>query len=553
MRIVILAIIVLFSQDLYAQNDSTATKGEVLNGEVIIEKEKKITLPKADKVFKKADLKSFNSEALNLSFQVSEPTFDWPGYKSDVPFQRVNKKYPLAEYQSFVKLGFGNYSSPLLEAAVFQQVGKLKLSSGLLYESFARGPINKEFSSSSNVRFNLAATYQGKGFSVTPYFGIANQLFKFYGNTNRNSTGFSSEAPKEGLYNQLIFGSRLSGRKKGLEYSLDAQINNASQNLKGGILLNKEPSVQATGGLSLRLDTTFTVGFDIEGYSSNYQSGISYDRSLFKMSPWGKYDKNNLMIAAGFRVGSSNSFNTTVSGFYPFANVEWEFRPEWSVYTLIDGGLDWNSLNLLLSENQFLDDSLLILNPETTLKVGGGVKGSISKNLKVNLDIAVSSAKYFSIYIPSDTDSTRFTIITDNSTFKIGSLAVGAEYTLNSRMLLGTQFKYFLYGHRLDFVQSPWHLPDFQFSGYFLYNFQNKLIFSVNNILLTGLQSPIYSEFGLVNLPTIWDLSLGIKYLITNRSSVFFTVDNLFSNNYERYVGYPVRGLTFKIGGKYRF
>jgi hypothetical protein len=551
MRIAILAIIVLFSHYLNAQNDSTATKGEVQDGEVIIEKEKKITLPKADKIFKKANLKSFNSDALNLKFQIFEPTFDWPRYKSDVPFQRIDKKYPSPEYQSFVKLGFGNYSSPLLEAAVFQQLSKFKLSSGLIYESFASGPVNKEFSSSSNVKFDLAATYQGNGFSIIPYFGLTNQQFKFYGNTNRINSGFSSETPEEGLYNSLVFGSRIDGRKKGLDYFLDAKVNKASQKLSDGILLNKEPSVQAIGGLSVKIDTAFTVGFDIEGYSSNYQSGFSYDRSLFEISPWVRHAKNDLTITAGLRVASSTSFNSSVSGLYPFINGELVIGSDWSVYGNVDGGLNWNDLDQFLTENQFLDDSLIVLNTETNLLLGGGIKGELMKNLKLDVGVSGVSLNNLPLYVPSENDSSRFILIYDSQSSDVVTFKMKATYSPNSTSTYGASLE--LNNYTFKTIDKPWHLPNFQMKLNSSHNINQKLIFSVDIISLIGIKAPSNTSFGYTDLAAIIDVNIYFNYLINNRLSTFISTNNLLNNEYERYIGYPVRGITFKIGGKYRF
>lgn len=551
MRIFILLISVGFSLSLFSQNDSTATKGEVIDGEIVIEKEKKIILPKADKIFKKAELKSFNSDPLKLAFEVFQPSFDWPNYKSDVPFQNIDKKYPSPKYQSYLKLGFGNYSSPLMDVGVFKQVGKLKLSTGLFHESFATGPIMKKFSSESKTKFNLAAKYQTKGFAITPYLGVSNQQYNFYGNTDRINTGFSSEAPDEVRYNKLLFGALLDGSSKGLTYYVKTEIANSSQKLDDGTLVSKEPSVKALAGITLKIDTAFSVGFDLEGYSSNYESGISYDRSLFQLKPWIGYLKNELTFKAGFSVASSKTSNNKLSGFYPSIEAEWKFNPDWSVYGFGKGGVDWTDLDQIISENRFLDDSLVIANSETKLKVGGGIRGMLIKNLRVSAGLSYASINNLPFYAPSSQDSARFSLIYDTKNVEKVVLEVGAVYSPNSTSNYGAEVE--INSYSLNDLDKPWHLPTFQLKVYSTHNINQKVIFSTSIISLAGIDSPSKAAFGRERLPSIVDLNMGVKYLITSRSSVFIDANNLLNKEYERYIGYPVRGITFKIGGKYRF
>jgi len=49
-------------------------------------------------------------------------------------------------------------------------------------------------------------------------------------------------------------------------------------------------------------------------------------------------------------------------------------------------------------------------------------------------------------------------------------------------------------------------------------------------------------------LDTIFDVNVKVDYLFSPRFSVFLIGKNLVSQKYERYLNYPVRGLT-AIGG----
>lgn len=549
MRIFVLIISFALSFTSFAQNDSTATSGEIIDGEIVIEKEKKITLSRANKIFSKAELKSFNTEPLKLEFEVMEPTFDWPLYRSDIPFQKVANEYPISIYQNFVKFGFGNYSSPLLEAGVYKDIGKLLLGADLFYESFSGGPVNDDYSSSSMFEFDLSARYNSDNISIVPYFNIENRQFNFYGNTGRLNSGFSNEIPVEGLYDQVFIGTRLNGNNRKIQYKLDGWAGKSSH--EGGTSLSEEPFFHILGNLSIAIDTAFSAGLDIEGHSSNVETGLTYRKSIFSISPWVQRSKNDFSIKAGFRVASNRSLDLEESGFYPFIESEFKFSPDWSVYALIDGGFDWSGLDDIVSSNQFIDDSIVIHNRETHFSLKGGLKGQPNENLSMNAGLSFASVTNLPLFIPSSSDSSRFSILYDNDKIDIVTLSLGLNYSPNSYSSFGANLEF--NGYSLNSVIEPWHLPTFELSIFSIYNISQKLIFSANLISLSGIKAPINLGTDLVKLPGIVDLKIGLNYLLNNRISTFVSANNLMNNEYERYIGYPVRGITFKIGGKYRF
>ncbi|MFK7952559.1 MAG: hypothetical protein AB8B73_06905 [Ekhidna sp.] len=553
MRIFTLYVLFFISaQYVEAQSDSTATKnGEIIDGEIVIEKEKKITLAKANKMFKKAELKSFDSEPLHLDFMVFQPSFDWPAYKAEVPFQGLYKQYPTAPYQNHVKVGFGNYASPLIDVGVSHSVEKVKLRASLFHESFARGPINDDFSRSSRSSFDFSAKYEKRKILIIPYLEIRNDQYNFYGNANRVITGFSQESPDEVRYNSLALGTFIRGRSKSLKYYLNVEGANNFQRLKESSDINKEPYFEFLGGISTKIDTSFSAGFDLDIHTSRYESGIFYSRSLFQISPWVGYEKNDFSLKTGFKVASNESSNRKTSGFYPFADLLLKVHPNWSLKGFVDGGFDWNSLDNLISQNQFLDDSLVIANTENKLKIGGGVLGSPVDHLRLGMEMSYSIINNLPFFVPSISDSARFILTYDPNNIEKINLVIDASYSPNNVSTYTAELEFANY--TLNNLDKPWHLPTFQIRLNSVHNIKQKVIFSTNFVALSGIQSPLNNNLKSEKLKTIFDLGLGVKYLITSRLSLFFEADNLFNKEYERYIGYPVRGTSFKVGGKYRF
>ncbi|NQZ79133.1 MAG: hypothetical protein HRT61_23895, partial [Ekhidna sp.] len=100
------------------QSDSTSTSGEIIAGEIVIEKEKRIVLPKADKVYLRSEVIPFETVPLKQQFEIKSPEMKWPEYQANIPFKRVQPTKPVDLHQNYVKFGLGNDRSWLLESAL---------------------------------------------------------------------------------------------------------------------------------------------------------------------------------------------------------------------------------------------------------------------------------------------------------------------------------------------------------------------------------------------------------------------------------------------------
>lgn len=536
----------------YAQNDSTKTKqGEILTGEVIIEKDKKIMLPQADKIFLRSTPESFSNKPIQLAFDVKEPDFEWPDYKSDVPFQFTDDPYPLANYQNYVKLGYGNFNSPLLEAGLFRTFGNWDSRAKLFYESFKTGPVNEENSGNSVAGIDVSATHVKNDFTIMPLISFKQRRYKFYGNSNRINTGFSEVDPVESKHSHIFSEIALSWKKGDVNLSFKPRISSSVQSFDQSNEENSEITLGATGSLAYKIDEAFTTGFEIVGQSAQYDGGLAYDRSLININPWVKHQKDELTVEAGFMVSSGKVNTETKTSFYPKAKVSYSFSDEWGVYGLISGGQEWNSLNGLLNQNEFLDDSLGITHTEKTFSFGGGIKGTPVKNMLVEASLIHSSFKGLPFFIPSASDSARFVLTYDNETVSVISLKTGVNYMPTATSTYGASLE--LNGYSVESLDKPWHTPTYIFKAYTSHNIKEKLIVSAYLTSIGGIRAPADVDFGYMKLAAFTDVSIGAKYLITPRASAFIDVNNLLNNEYERYLGYPIRGLAFKIGGQYRF
>ncbi|MEQ9403803.1 MAG: hypothetical protein RIM99_09475 [Cyclobacteriaceae bacterium] len=551
MRKAILILMIFCLNELNAQTDSTA-RGEVVDAEIVIEKDKKIILPVAEKINLAVEMKDFGQDPLSLTYKSIEPDFAWPDYKSEVGFSRFNKPYPSAKYQNYIKAGYGNYSSPLLDVGLFIKLESIRLGSRLYHESFAKGPVSDENSASSVSSFDFAADYRKKSFVLRPVLNYNRNGYRFYGNTDRLTSGFSSDQLDKASWSTIDFTINLTGEGKELTYFIRPKLTSATQTFINGRDINKESGLEFESGLALKLDKTIKAGLNFEGYTGKYEGGLEYNRSLFQINPWVSHTSDEIKLVAGFILASRKTDDVeSESGFYPSVFADWKFTDKWSLFGSLKGGVEWNSLNSLLSMNQFLDDSLVIGSSELTSSFGGGVKGSPINNFTVKVGISLDNYSGLPFFVPSQSDSSTFTLTYDSETVNIFRYSGEAVLSLSSEAEVRATLD--LFGYSVKSLEKAWHKPSYEFSIYYSHFIKRKILLTTHLVAVGGIRAPLNEAPGFTKLSAFADLNIAADYKITDRASVFMKLNNLLNNEYEKYLGYPVRGTSFKLGAGYRF
>ncbi|MEM6830699.1 MAG: hypothetical protein AAF551_09280, partial [Bacteroidota bacterium] len=457
------------------------------------------------------------------------------------------------EFNHYVQLGYGNYASPLAALGTNYPINQsLSIIGDAFYESYRSGPVNDRNSGSSFGRIHVSLPYETEKILLTPRVSYQANGFNFYGNTNRIFNGFPSEPAPEAAARDLQIDVEVKGKGKSINYFFQPQFFRTNHLLKDSASINKETGFQFQGTFDIRLDSAFDAGVDIQGNQSAYSGLLSYDRSLFKLTPWVTHLKGNLLIKAGFTVASGEiSDINSESGFYPFAKLDWDFDEKWKLFGFFDSNIQWNGLNTRLTENPFLEDSLVILNTRVTSSFGGGIKGTLADRLSIKAEARLENVEDLPFYIPSASDSSRFTLVYDERTVNVvtvqseASLAIGHHHDVTLHVQL------------MDYTtkteDEPWHLPTYIIKLLTSHKLKEKLLISTELIMNGGIKVPVNNAAGIGSLSDFADFNLNTTYIIDKRTSMFVKVNNIFGSEYERYLGYPVRGLTFKVGGKYRF
>ena len=102
-------------------------------------------------------------------------------------------------------------------------------------------------------------------------------------------------------------------------------------------------------------------------------------------------------------------------------------------------------------------------------------------------------------------------------------------------------------------ISKAWHKPKFELDYSIWYNFHDKIKFTADLFILSGIQALDLNSSGIpedttINLDAAVDLNLKVDYLLSEKYSVFVSVNNILNSNYQIYNRYPTRGLLAMLG-----
>ena len=523
-----------------AQELDSIDGGEIEDAEVIIQKERLIELPTASKVIErvrkipeieKPDIHPHKAQTFDYNPRIEIPEFDI------VPPEQLTKE---ENYNHLIKLGFGNYVSPLLKAR-FSVPGDKNKSAGLDLDhlSFARGAKDGKNSASSESAARVYANLSGKKVLLNSSLN--------YGVTRDYFYGYSSEVEVDRdtirhEYNHLRVSTRIQNASDGTadyEFGIDFRATsdnfNASENL-----------VSLTGNVDINEQLFLETVFDY----ANYKDDFSVNRNHFQLKGFYRFEPlNKLQLNAGLTFSTQNDQSPELSNsqIFPFLAGNYDLSENYSINAMLSGGYQFNSYSSLVDQNRFLGANVPVANSEHNINSLIALKGSPSETFSFDLFYAYNALDNF-LMLNNDflTDSIRFTTVYESGRTKITKIGGTFFYRFNTDHEFG--FNGSLINYKMDSFQEVIHLPnvDISFTG------RHRLIEGMwlnwSFKSLSGIKSFNQSSTEQISLPSINELNLGLDYQFSDKVFGWMDIHNLINQEYQRYQNYPNRGLQVKVG-----
>ena len=529
--------------------------------------------PTISDAFKVKETPSLNDSISTTKKEVKYSIFSVPVASTFTPSKgkatTVEKAKPIKLYDNYATLGFGNYTSVLGEFYSNFEISRTDNAGFFFRHNSSQGDIKDVKLDNKYYDTSLDGNYTSRQKDATYRLdaGVEHQLYNWYGVPEI----VYIQEPNVTIDPQQTYISGYAGGSIALDNSF---FERAAINVRYLTDSFSSSELNAT----LKPEFSFPLEsllFKIDG-DIDYLSG-SFDRNYFNTSEI-KYSYLNaglapsmtfvnddltvsLGVAAYVSMDSENS-NTDFS-LYPRLNASYRLVDETViVYGGGEGGLKQNTYYNLKEENPFVSPTLFIAPTKELYEGFGGIKGKVANSVGYNVRISYGKDENRALFQANPINllatglegyeyGNSFNVVYDD----LNTLAFFAEVKVevSDVFTLGINGNYFSYN--TDLQEEAWNLPDLKASIFSNFNITEKF-YGGASLFYVGERKDLYTNLGLpeeVTLDGYVDANLHFGYRFTDQLSAFVKGSNLFGDNYEKWMNYPVQGIQGLVGVTYKF
>lgn len=532
-----------------------AKEGEVDNQEITVEKNRKIELPPANRLFNKIQSLKPSAEQRKLTYEfedrkltVGDPRIT-PGVLSPATTQPDDNP----AFNNYVKLGAGNYSTFFGEGFVgVNNLSNLSLEGSLRHLSSGIGPVDGKNSAQSDTRLNVTGKYLADAFKLQADLGYDRNAFNFY--------GYSREYATSASFNPDLIKQRLNTVNFRLGIENANSDNTIDYSLKTGItsLRDRFNASETDWGTNLNAslgitDNVFAL-VAADAYVTQRSDGSIVDnRNLFRVKPTFKYTSSLFTITAGINAVNQTDKRQNINNTRAFPVLDIDVVPVANIHFFagVDGDINRNTLRSLLSENKWLAPQVLLVNTVKSLDIYGGSKGSLGGGFSYEGKVSYASYRDFSTFNNTYPDTTKFFVLYDGGISRILTISGQLGYSVKDKFRSTLKGDFFRYG--LDRLEEAWGRPQFAGTWSNSYILNKKLFITADLYFYEGIKNKNFTSNVVYTLKPIYDANIKIDYFLGKQVSAFVSLNNIFSQNYQRYLYYQSQGLNFLGGISYSF
>lgn len=449
---------------------------------------------------------------------------------------------------NYIKLGFGNYTTPLAEVYL-NTTRNRTVQAGTYLKHLSSSPGDKRIFLNDELRA-WGKKFIPKGIIDGEVSFLRNDVNNYgYYFSGTSSLPTIQNAPEPPGFNNVLryftIGAGYANVQKDtskLGYALRVLYNRTAANYnitENDFTLSGEfrKSVQ---GNPLKVYTAVQT-------NSISATAISYGRTFIDINPTYRM----LMNKAYLQVGFNSTFFSDSSGstfhFFPKAEAGYSIiNNALTAFGGIRGDLKRPTLSSITRENPFVRN-FVFQNTLNQFELYAGIKGIISAQTSFMIEIGLASVKYLQFY-GADSTLRQQKMIYDNSTSSLTHIRAELNHEFGEQFRFGFVMNYLNYSISLP---SPYSMPTFSTSWNMLYNMSNKFFIRSEIYTMNSRTARVDGSNGIsrdVSIGSIIDLNAGIDYRYNRNVKVFLNINNLTNNQYQRWVDMPVLGVNV-VGG----
>ncbi|MBI1767541.1 MAG: hypothetical protein HYR67_04110 [Bacteroidetes bacterium] len=542
-------------------------EGEIQKVEVVIEKDRRITVPQANRNFEKVPPRPAEPIKPEITYQFKNLSFNVQDYNPAIRPLKL-KTEPISKiYGNYVSAGFGNYSSPYAEAYFASKRSKNKYYGAKFYHrSFLSGPVDDGNSASGNTELRLFGKAIGNQIALGGFLNYENTTTHFYG--YRPNENVSSSSIRQ-TYDVVSFGGELENSKPAnFKYNLKAGYSQLNDHYSA---TESETSLDLLSEYKIDKDKKIIINSDYFLINRKDVLVKANARHIFKAKPAFVFAPiENLSLTVGANAIYENDTIGKQNGLHVYPNLAANYSLSSSVdaYAGLTGDIDKVSLHSLSRENVWINSNINIFNTNRELEFLGGLRGKLSSKVSFGAGLSFTTLKNFYNYSQADTTKalrSKFNVVYDNGNTQRTNFFGELGYA-TGRFKLNARADYWIYSSSIanqiatarsitgkNFESGALQRPSYRMTINSAYNIYDKLLLEVDFIAQGGAKALDLEKKNLVSLNAAADLNIRANYFVSKQFSVFFTFNNVLSSRYQMYLNYPVRGFQVLGGASWSF
>ena len=557
-RTIFIVLMIVLAGNVFAQQRNKKTNPAAKKETAV--QTKKDTLPSRTVTVTSAFQPSLKTTSkVNFSAATPSPDTSRNVLEYDVPAQNITFSYqspalkPLAqnidttvhwENRSFIKAGYGNYTTPYL------QVGA-SLGDGIKSVVNIHG---KYTSSKSSVPFQQFSKLNLDGIGI---FTTANNKNEWtgkllYDNNTQYQYGFLPDTlqfTKDDLRQRFTtFGGGFALRNKtqnaaGISYNPGISLNMFQDNHG-----STESNFIINAPMSKSFGTIFAFNLGLKADITTYKSDSAgtINNNLYALTPAIQFKTPNLKLVAGV----SPTWDNAVLSFLPNITAEAKIKNE--KFILQAGWIGYfnkTTYQYLASLNPWLQQPKNLLNTRIKEQYAG-FKGSAGTH--VTYDAKVSYLQYSNqpLFVNDTITGKSFHVVNES---EMKNIRIHGEigYTMQEKLSLLAGVTFNQYSGLKD-NEKAWGLLPIEVNGSLRWQVLKDFLVKSDIYFWDGTQYRNKS-LGSQKLKPAADLNLGVEFTILPQLNAWVQMNNLFNNKYQRWNQYPVLGFNVLAGVVYSF
>lgn len=535
---------------LQAQDDKQWEKdGEIEDVEIEIVRERQIVLPRANRNFEKVPPRPFEPIKPEITYEFKNLNFNVPDFKANLRPLRLKQEEISKIYGNYISAGFGNFSSPFLDAWINTKRDKNRfLGVQLYHRSFGKGPVDDKNSANANTQLKLFGKVYTNTITSGGFLNYENFGGYFYGYTPGVEVERDTIRQSYDVFS--IGGSIANTKPADFNFNLDGSFSYLKDHYQAA---ESEVGFNFKSDYAVAADSKIVLNADYYLITRKDSLVDAKPRHLLRISPAFSFNpiENLTLLIGATAVLENDTIRSKSLHVYPNLGIDYLLSKSINAYGRLSGDMEKVTLHSLANNNLWLNSNLSVFHTNKTLEFVAGLKGKLGRQIAFDLGLAAANLKDLYFYQNAISDRAKFNVVYDEGSTQRINFFSEVGFNKNEIVRLSLRGDYF--GYSTDLQPEAWHRPTYRLAVNSSFNVYQKLVLKIGLVGQGGMKALNNETAQVVKLDPGFDLNAKADYFVSKQVSLFLKFENILSNDYPIYLNYPVRGFQAMGGVSWSF